>query len=163
MKTWQWLLGLGLVALLAGGIAAYARRGQSRLVTAEGKTPRVVVYKSPTCSCCGAWAQHMRAAGFEVEERIVTDLPGVKQQYGVPGQAWSCHTAVVEGYVIEGHVPAAEVQRLLQERPADVVGLAVPGMPVGSPGMEAPGQGVTPYAVLTFDAQGQTAVYATYP
>ncbi len=99
--------------------------------------------------------------GFNVEEIPVDDAYTIKLQYQIPPALYSCHTAIVDGYVIEGHVPAAEITRLLAERP-DVLGLAVPGMPLGSPGMEAPGGQVQPYDVHTFDQNGVTAVYASY-
>jgi len=99
--------------------------------------PLVKMYKSPTCGCCGKWAEHMRAAGFAVEENSVDDVVPYKRQYGVPAELFTCHTAIVEGYVIEGHVPAEDVWRMLRERPA-IKGIGVPGMPIGSPGMEGP-------------------------
>ena len=102
---------------------------------------------------------HLRAAGFEVNEQNVDALGPIKQRFGVPAALQSCHTAVVDPYVIEGHVPADLIQRLLRERPA-VVGLAVPGMPVGAPGMEAPGRPAERYDVLTFDRSGRTTVFA---
>ena len=95
-------------------------------------------------------------------EKGINDLIAVKNSYQVPQQLYSCHTAVVDGYVIEGHVPAAEISRLLAEKP-DVAGLAVPGMPIGSPGMETPGMADEAYSVFTFNESGETAVYATYP
>jgi hypothetical protein len=102
---------------------------------------------------------HLRAAGFEVKEQNVDALGPIRQRFGVPAALQSCHTAVVDPYVIEGHVPADLIQRLLRERPA-VVGLAVPGMPVGAPGMEAPGRPAERYDVLTFDRSGRTTVFA---
>jgi hypothetical protein len=102
---------------------------------------------------------HLRAAGFPVKEQNVDALGPIKQRFGVPAALQSCHTAVVEPYVIEGHVPADLIQRLLRDRPA-VVGLAVPGMPVGAPGMEAPGRPAERYDVLTFDKSGRTTVFA---
>lgn len=116
----------------------------------------VVVYKSAQCGCCAKWVDHMRVAGFKVVSRNVVQLGAIKSERGVPAELGSCHTAVVNGYTVEGHVPAAVVQRLLRERP-DVRGIAVPGMPAGSPGME--GAGRQPYAVLAFDAEGRSAVY----
>jgi hypothetical protein len=101
---------------------------------------------------------HLRASGFPVEMRDVRDLGPVKRQHGVPPSLESCHTALVEGYVVEGHVPADLIDRLLRERPA-VVGLAVPGMPVGSPGMEVPGQSPQRYRIMSFDDKGRTAVF----
>ncbi len=119
----------------------------------------VTVYKSPTCGCCSGWVEHMQAAGFQVQAHDVADVSPVKRQHGLPARLASCHTALVDGYVIEGHVPASDIRRLLAERP-DVAGLAVPGMPMGSPGMEfgAP----VPYDVLTFRRDGATSVFATH-
>lgn len=113
--------------------------------------PLVTVYKSPACDCCGEWVKHIQANGFRVETRELADVTPIRQRYGVPDHLASCHTAVVGGYAIEGHVPAADIQRLLRER-LKVRGLAVPGMVVGSPGMEqGPPQ---PYATLAFDDRG---------
>jgi hypothetical protein len=113
--------------------------------------PMVSVYKSPACGCCGEWIRHMRANGFRVETHDVADVTAIKRQYGVPDELASCHTAVVGGYAIEGHVPAADVQKLVRERPK-LRGLAVPGMVPGSPGMEqGPPQR---YATLAFDDRG---------
>ena len=95
----------------------------------------VEVYKSPTCRCCQEWADHLVANGFKVKSTNVMNLSAVKQQHGVPADMQSCHTALVSGYIIEGHVPASDIERLLRDRPA-VRGLAAPGMPQGSPGME---------------------------
>jgi len=103
---------------------------------------------------------HLRKHGFPIQTEDVTDLAPIKRKLGVPAALESCHTAVVEGYVVEGHVPADVIDRLLRERPA-VVGLAVPGMPVGSPGMEVPNQPAQPYQVLTFDRSGRQAVYVS--
>jgi hypothetical protein len=102
---------------------------------------------------------HLRASGFTVDDQTVNDIGAIKQRHGVPAKLSSCHTAVVNGYVIEGHVPADLIDRLLTERPR-VVGLTVPGMPVGSPGMEVPGQPPQRYEVLTFDTKGDTRVFA---
>jgi hypothetical protein len=125
--------------------------------------PMVEVYKSPTCGCCSKWVDHMRAAGFtlKVSDRPEEELDALKTRSHVPREAQSCHTALVGGYAIEGHVPASDVKRLLAEKP-DVAGIAVPGMPVGSPGMEVPGMKPAPYRVLAFEKQGGTRVFATY-
>ncbi|MDJ0851375.1 MAG: DUF411 domain-containing protein [Myxococcota bacterium] len=120
---------------------------------------QVQVYKSPTCGCCGKWIDHLEANGFEVEARDVKHVAPIKRAHGVPVKLASCHTALVEGYVIEGHVPAEDVVRLLAERPA-VAGLAVPDMPIGSPGMEGPNP--EPYRVFSFDGQGRTEVYSSH-
>ena len=106
---------------------------------ASSSLPEVTVYKRPTCGCCTEWVSHVRQHGFRVRIRDVTDLQPIKTRHGVPADLHSCHTTLVGGYVVEGHVPAALVERLLRERPT-VVGVAVPGMPVGSPGMEVPGR-----------------------
>jgi hypothetical protein len=98
--------------------------------------PLITVFKDPTCGCCGKWVEHLKANGFTVKVQEVNDTSAYQRQYRVPRSMVSCHTAVVNGYTIEGHVPATEIKRLLSERPK-VVGLAVPGMPVGTPGMEA--------------------------
>lgn len=137
---------------VALGLAAVA---VSTSVPARAATP-VTVYKDPNCGCCGGWATHMRKAGFSVTERPVADLAGVKTQAGVPEALQSCHTALIDGFVVEGHVPAEAVQRLLAERPP-VLGIAVPGMPVGSPGMEGPNP--EPYDVVAFTADGSTSVF----
>ena len=124
----------------------------------------VTVYKSPTCGCCVGWIEHMQKAGFEVQEVNVSSnaLLRIKDKYGVPYELRSCHTAVVGDYVVEGHVPPQEVQRLLAERPA-VKGIGVPGMPLGSPGMEAPDGSVQPYTVFAFDQAGNMQPVAQYP
>jgi hypothetical protein len=145
-----------------GGAAAFAVLRALRLEAASGpgSLPEVTVYKSPTCGCCAEWVAHLRRHGFRVKTEDVADVQPVKVRHGVPGGLQSCHTALVGGYVIEGHVPADLVERLFRQRPP-VVGLAVPGMPVGSPGMEVPGARADRYQVVTFDRSGQTAVFAT--
>ena len=117
--------------------------------------PSVTVYKSPTCGCCTKWVDHMRANGFDVTAQNIEDMAAIKEKHGVPAKAGSCHTSLVGGYVIEGHVPADVVKRLLAERPK-VAGLAVPGMPASAPGMDIPGH---PYTIVSFDRSGQLAVY----
>ena len=123
--------------------------------------PVVEVYKDPGCGCCSLWADHLKAAGFTVNVTEKADLAAFKTSHGVPQQARSCHTALVGGYVLEGHVPAADLQRLLKEKPA-VVGIAVPGMPIGSPGMEVKGMKPAAYDVVSFDKQGATKVFTSY-
>ena len=119
----------------------------------------MTVYKSASCGCCGNWVKHMRMHGHTVEVRNMDDLDQVKKMAGVPEGLQSCHTAVVEGYVVEGHVPAAEVAKLLRSRPK-VSGLSVPGMPTGSPGME--GGAPERYDVLAFQPDGTASVFARY-
>lgn len=126
---------------------------------AADPVPVVQVWRTPTCGCCGAWVRHLEANGFSVTVTMQDDLAAIKARYGVPRNLESCHTAVVGGYVVEGHVPAADVRRLLRERPA-LAGLVVPGMPAGSPGMEAPVS--EPYATLALAADGSTRVFARH-
>ena len=122
-------------------------------------TSRLTVYKTPTCGCCNAWVDHMREHGFRVVAIDTADVTPIKDRLGVRPDHASCHTATVGGYVLEGHVPAADVRRLLAERPA-VTGLAVPGMPMGSPGMEGPTR--DPYDVVAFTRGGAAHVYASH-
>jgi hypothetical protein len=118
----------------------------------------MTVYRSESCGCCKKWEDHMRQNGFTVKSVVQDDLSAIKAESGVTANLRSCHTALVAGYVIEGHVPAADVQRLLKEKPK-VIGLTAPGMPQSSPGMDI---GKEPYEVLTFDAKGQTASWAKH-
>jgi hypothetical protein len=140
------LLGVAVLGVLAGAAAP----------TPPGP---VVVYKSPSCGCCNKWVDHLRQHGFAVTPRDMDDVTPMRREVGVPAALASCHTAIVDGYVIEGHVPAAAVKRLLKERPK-VIGLTVPGMVTGSPGME--GGRPEAYEVLSFDAKGKTSVFAKY-
>ena len=123
--------------------------------------PTVTVFKSPTCGCCSMWVEHMESAGFTVDARDRDDMAAVKDSLGLPSDLASCHTAVVDGYVVEGHVPAQYVVQLLDERP-EMLGLTVPGMPIGSPGMEV-GDRVDPYDVLAVTTDGEAAVFASIP
>ena len=119
--------------------------------------PTALVFKTPSCGCCTLWVDYMREAGFEVDARDLNDIIPVKIDAGVPPRMLSCHTTLIDGYVVEGHIPAEHVKRLLEDRP-DIVGIAVPGMPIGSPGME--GIGARPYQVLSWDREGNVEVYA---
>lgn len=119
------------------------------------------VYKNPDCGCCTGWIDHLKAEGFSVTVTEVADTAQTRKRLGLPERFASCHTAVIEGYVIEGHVPAVEVKKLLASRPT-AIGLAVPGMPVGSPGMEM-GARRDAYKVLLVDRAGHDSVFATYP
>jgi hypothetical protein len=139
---------------LAGGVAILAAR------TSTAAKPSVAVFKSPTCGCCAKWNAHMTAAGYTVNSTDRPDMSAVKDEQHVPAALRSCHTALVGGYVLEGHVPADVVDKLLAEKPAGVVGLAVPGMPMGSPGMESADGSKSPYNVMAFTKDGQSRVYA---
>lgn len=122
---------------------------------------QIVMYKSPTCGCCTKWALKMKDEKFDVKEVGVENVVEIKKHLRIPLELSSCHTAMVDGYIIEGHVPANEVQRLLNEKPSDIVGLSVPGMPIGSPGMEQ-GNLREKYDVLAILKDGSTKVYARY-
>ena len=121
--------------------------------------PVVEVWRSPTCGCCGAWIKHLQENGFATKVHFVEDTAPAREQAGIPQAYGSCHTAKVGGYAIEGHVPASEIKRLLKEKPK-AVGLAVPGMPMGSPGMEGPAK--MPYDVMLVRGDGKASVYQHY-
>lgn len=122
--------------------------------------PEVVMHKDPNCGCCSKWAEHLEANGFRVKTVAEGDMQSVKNRLGVPQRLTSCHTAKVGGYVIEGHVPASSIKRLLREKPP-VAGLSVPGMPLGSPGMEVPGKR-DPYDVVSFEKSGNGRVFQSF-
>jgi hypothetical protein len=127
-------------------------------MVAQSAKPQMTVYKSATCGCCSKWVEHMKANGFDVKAIDVDDIDKVKRERGVPADAASCHTALVNGYVVEGHVPADAVQKMLKEKPA-IAGIAVPGMPMGSPGMEVPGGQKEAFNIVSFDKTGKTTIY----
>lgn len=150
MNRRRFFLQTGALASLAWLPARAARSG-----------PEVHVFKSPTCGCCGKWVEHLQAAGFAVKVTEISDTAATRKRLGMPERYGSCHTATVGGYLIEGHVPAAEVKRLLAAKPK-AIGLAAPGMPPASPGMDVPGR-TDPYDVLLIGSDGQSTVFATYP
>ena len=127
--------GFAILWLLSGSGGAWADTNSGPSSSTQARP--IQVYKTPTCGCCNKWIEHLRAAGFDVETTDLPNLNVLKRSHGVPPSMAACHTALVGGYVVEGHVPASDIQRLLNERPR-VAGLAVPGMPMGSPGMEHP-------------------------
>ncbi len=151
---------IGMVLLV--WLTACATAKSNEPVASNSDKPVVTIYKSPTCGCCTDWVAYLADNGYSVMTEYVDDMTPIKTQHQVPQAMQSCHTAVVDGYVIEGHVPVAEIERLLTERPA-VIGIAVPGMPIGSPGMETAGVAAQAYDVLTFDEAGNSEVYASYP
>lgn len=173
-SAWSWLAGIvALVALAAGGFVLLGEgpAGENVDGASEARSPGgaaspeaapvVRVVKTPTCGCCAGWVAHMRENGFRVEARDMSagELVAMKREKGVPPDLMSCHTAMAGDYVVEGHVPAADVRRLLEEEP-EVAGLAVPGMPVGSPGMEGPNPEA--YDVVAFDGEGGRSVFARH-
>ncbi|MDA1080542.1 MAG: DUF411 domain-containing protein [Gemmatimonadetes bacterium] len=153
---------LGSVALASVGATLFSRTA-SATTTAAGSTqaavlPTMTVYRSPTCDCCKEWIKYMQKSGFTVKTIEIADLRLIKSGSGVPAAMESCHTALVGAYVVEGHVPADLVKKMLNEQPA-IIGLSVPGMVVGSPGMEQ-GSAKQPYNVMAFAKGGKTSVYA---
>jgi hypothetical protein len=125
----------------------------------ETEEPKAMVYKTATCGCCSKWIDHLEADGFEVSSKNVQNVAPVKRMNGVPMNLASCHTAIIGGYFVEGHVPAEDVKRLLAERP-DIAGLAVPDMPMGSPGMEGPKSEA--YSVLAVNKDGSVEVFSRH-
>lgn len=162
----SYVIGLSVLLSIVG---ACAEAGDASAVKDTSSSPvpslassdafEVTVYKSPTCVCCAKWVEHLGQNGFRVTAIDRDDMESVKKQHGVRDDVASCHTAIVEGYVVEGHVPADDIYRLLRERPA-VVGLAAPGMPAGSPGME--GARKDNYDVIAFDRDGAKRVFASH-
>lgn len=140
--------------VLAG--AGLALAGLSLAAKAAQARPRLTVYHDPACGCCKAWTKHVAAAGFAVAAVPTADMAIVKQRLGVPADLQSCHTATVAGFIIEGHVPATDIDRLLAARPRGVRGLAVPGMPTGSPGMEGPNGRGDAFPVVAFGSTGNS-------
>ena len=128
-------------------------------INATPKEPTITVYKDPGCGCCKSWIEHLIKHGYRVDAKDTPNMTEIKRTLGVPDGLTACHTAIVNGYLIEGHVPAADIDRLLAQKPR-IAGLAVPGMPMGSPGME--GGPAQRYQVLTFDKSGKTGVFASH-
>lgn len=133
----------------------------SPLLAQAERKPQITVYKTPTCACCHEWVAHLEANGFAVVANDVPSTAPYRERFGVPKELGSCHTGVIDGYALEGHVPASEIKRLLAEKPK-ARGLAVPGMPVGSPGMETGGTLRDAFDVVLFSDDGRRSVYRHY-
>jgi hypothetical protein len=156
----EWLATMARLAAGAGALTAIAAL---RANAGEAAKPiHLTVYKDPDCGCCKAWVAHLRASGLTPEVNDRRDMDALKDSLGVPAALRSCHTAVAGRYVIEGHVPAADIKRLLAKSPRDVAGLAVPGMPSGSPGMEMPNRPAEAYSVIAYAASGSTRIFAKH-
>ena len=157
------LVAVGGLALVGCGRSevrqAEANRAQTQGAAAKPQLASMSVYRDPSCGCCEAWAEIARNAGYQVTLLDHPDMPSIKRQYGVPEELLSCHTTIVGDYAVEGHVPIEDVRRLLKERPAGIRGIAVAGMPLGSPGMEVPAGTKEPFQVMAFDAGGQVRVF----
>lgn len=134
------------------------------VLSAPGATskslPLATAYRTASCGCCKGWLQHMRANGFQVRDVVVADLGAIKRRLGIPAQLSSCHTAQVAGYALEGHIPASYIKQLLRKRPV-VVGIALPGMPLGSPGMES-AYGKEPFTVMSFSKKGSIQPFSAH-
>jgi hypothetical protein len=152
--------GIRIAAILLAAAAVNHSAVAQTKAKAPAAKPHLTVYKTPTCGCCAKWVEQMQASGFTATTTNMDDVSPIKIKHGLPPRLASCHTTLVGGYVIEGHVPAEDIKRLLREKPA-IVGLTTaPGMPAGSPGMDVPNS--PPYDVLTFDKNGKTSVFATH-
>jgi len=168
-KTFSFLFAVGVLAIFSSGVSWAAQpptpeiNSDITVYNAQPPTPEInsdiTVYKTISCGCCGNWIEHLQHSGLNVGVIIVPETNSVRSRFGVPQEFASCHTAVAGDYWIEGHVPADLVQKLLDEQPADIEGIAVPGMVPGSPGMETPRP--VEYQVISVDDNGEKAVYAT--
>jgi hypothetical protein len=156
----------GVLALSLVGGAWLAFAGGQPPAGSEALRPAepvaITVYKDPNCGCCTAWEEHLEANGFVVDSRLSRNMGQIKAQLGLPQDMASCHTGVVDGVLVEGHVPADVLHRFLAERPTGATGIAVPGMPMGSPGMEMPDGRKDPYNVMAFDGTGKAWVYSRH-
>ena len=158
MKSWKYVVGLTGTVVLAGTITGWTNR-DAKADTKKTAQPAVMVYKSPTCGCCQKWVEHLKENGFQVSSENVDDLNSVKKKYGIKENFKSCHTAIIGQYIVEGHVTAQDIKRMLREKP-DIRGIGVPGMPLGSPGMEA--NVSEPFNVLSFDKSGKVEIYSKH-
>lgn len=141
------------------GVAAADKAAAARSPAEGANASPMLVYRDPECGCCEAWADIARAAGYAVTVENRADMPAVKARYGVPDELASCHTAIVGGYAIEGHVPMPHVAKLLRDKPRGIRGIAVPGMPRGSPGMEMPDGSTDPFEVMAFAGDGKVSQF----
>lgn len=156
MRISRLTLAMAAIALAGFGLAAAAQQKP-----ASAPAQKITVYKTSSCGCCRLWVDHMKASGFEVQAMDVSaaDVRAVSKAAGLPEDGTSCHTAKIGNYVVEGHVPASDIKRMLKEKPA-IAGIAAPGMPQGSPGMEQGSK--EPYDVVAFTKDGKTTVYAKH-
>ena len=138
-----------------------AAAGLAQGCGAVAQTRDITVYKTPWCGCCGGWVSHMEKAGFRTKVVVTEDLTPIRTRYKIPFELSSCHTGVIAGYAVEGHVPAEDVERLIKERP-EALAILVPGMPIGSPGMEIAGQPNESFDTLLLEKSGKTRVFARH-
>lgn len=152
MKNLMWIAVLMSVSMLSFGDS---KKNLSKALN------EIVVYRSPSCGCCGKWVKHLELNGFKVIDKVTDNVQTIKDQYGVNKALASCHTAIIDGYVVEGHVPAGDIKTMLQVANPQIKGLSVPGMVVGSPGMEM-GARKDSYKVVSFDESGRQSLYQSY-
>ncbi len=146
--------------VILGAVPVQAESIWNKNLPNMAATVPMTVYRSPSCGCCGIWLEHMKKHNFEINDVKTNDVQSIKQKYGIKGELASCHTALVGGYLVEGHVPAEDIHTLLKEQPK-ILGLSVPGMPHGTPGMEMSGQR-HPFSVISFDKNGEQKVFRDY-
>ncbi len=158
MKFLPVMIFLTSTLIAASPATAQKKQGKSK---AKSDSLHIIVYKSPTCGCCTKWEDHLRNAGFSVDSRITRHTAQIKKRLNVPRELQSCHTGIINNYIVEGHVPASDIKRMLKEKP-DIVGLTAPGMPQESPGMQPEGKKPANYDVLSFTRDGKTKVYTSY-
>lgn len=150
---------ISFIALVLLSVPTFA--GESAGIEQQDSTKlNILVYRSPSCGCCGKWIQHLQENQFSVKDIVTDDMDEIKQKYGVPANLASCHTAIIDGKVVEGHVPARDIKRMLKLK-NDISGISVPGMPVGTPGMEMGGR-KDPFQVISFDKDGKYEVFSAY-
>ncbi|GMR17760.1 MAG: hypothetical protein BMS9Abin33_0153 [Gammaproteobacteria bacterium] len=158
MKSRKYVVVLTGMIVLAGAVTAWTNR-EANADTNKTARPTVVVYKSPTCGCCKKWVEHLKENGFQVSSENVDDLSAIKKRYGIKENIRSCHTAIIGQYIVEGHVPAQDIKRMLREQPG-IRGISAPGMPLGSPGMEV--EISKSFNVLSFDKSGKIEIYSKH-
>jgi len=149
------------IFLIFGFNISYAQSDwDGPVIELENNRIEAVVYRSPSCGCCSKWLAHLKSHGFKVQDNVLEDMQQIKDKYGVSRSLRSCHTAIINGYVVEGHVPANDIKTMLQNKP-EIKGLAVPGMVIGTPGMEMDDK-KTAFNVMSFDNEGQVKLYKAY-
>lgn len=149
-----------MMILLSLSFKSYAEETAAVAEEVKSKPVEITVYRSPTCGCCSKWIDHLKANDFKVTDNVTKDVQAIKDKYGVPKEMASCHTAIVNGYVVEGHVPANDIKALLKIKPS-IIGISVPGMPAGTPGMEM-GDRKDAYKVIGFDKDRQYQIFNSY-
>ena len=155
------ILLVGVLFTITFAIILFMPKNEATEISVQPEKLEVVMYKNKGCMCCTKWADRMNQEEFAIIEKPVPNLNEIKEENGITRELASCHIAFVDGYIVNGHVPIEDVQRLLKERP-DAIGLTVPGMPIGSPGMEVPGREPDNYDVLLIAKDGTTTVFASH-